>query len=57
MIVFRRITLAPLLWGINVFRNYAFKNKNFDDFGESDPDFDAVLTRSPSVFGIFAIQN
>ena len=24
----------------------------FDDFGGSDPDFDAILTRSKSVFGI-----
>ena len=30
--------------------------KIFDDFGRSDQYFDAVLTRSKSVFGIFAIK-
>ena len=29
----------------------------FDDFGGSDPDFDMVLSCSPSVFGMFSIQN
>ena len=28
----------------------------FDDFGGSDPYFDTVLTRCPSIFAIFAVQ-
>ena len=50
--------LLMVLWNfVDYFLRIFRVLEDFDDFGGSDPDFDTVLTRSPSVFGIFAIQN